>query len=238
MDRDRDFHDRNSRRHDAPADVGGRRRSPNFDDPPQRWSSAGGHRASGRDWHDERDDANLAYGVGAEAAYGAPADERYFARRYRTPMPRSQDPQHQSDWDRQSHGHFPRPGYNARVSGQITQGGFWTPDLDGPARGPLTGDELRGHAFDHDYLSWREEQLGAHDRDYWAWREEQRQAYDDDYASWKRERQDKFGRDFNDWRSQRATAETPVKTAPADTERRSPLTASRMPDDDKKTSDV
>jgi hypothetical protein len=228
-------------------------RSPNFQDTyGQRWESAGGHRASNRDWHDERDHADpdydaQPYGVGAEAAYGVPADDRYFARRYRAHIPEAPrrayrpqhheewDHEHEGDWELQQHGHFPKPGYRAPVSGQVTQGGFWTADLDGPHSGPITGDELRGHGhfLDHDYLSWREDQLRAHDRDYHEGREERRRSYDSEYANWRQERQDRFGKDFTDWRTQRPAGES---SAPSSNEmqRRSALTASRTEQDDKK----
>ncbi|MGE0666761.1 MAG: hypothetical protein AB7O49_09420 [Sphingomonadales bacterium] len=240
-------------------------RSPNFDDGyGQRWQSAGGHRASPRDWHRDRDQQDdygeQPYGVGAEAAYGVPADG-YFERRYRSNLPEGprqkfpeeprrpymqqdrHDPETDGDWERQARGHFPRPGYHAPVSGQVTQGGFWAADFDGPDRGPLTGDELRGrgHFLDHDYVSWREDQLRAHDRDYHDWREERRRSYDDEYANWRRERQDKFGKDFTDWRSQRgapasgADQSSPAASSP-EAQRRNPLTASR--ESDKKKQDV
>ena len=39
------------------------------------------------DRYDRPEDDVQPYGVGAEAAYGVPADDRYFARRYRANMP-------------------------------------------------------------------------------------------------------------------------------------------------------
>jgi hypothetical protein len=190
----------------------------------------------------DRDDDVQPYGVGAEAAYGVPADDRYFSRRYRAHLPteshrRFDEPRHKfpleqrrpfmqrdredwddSEWERQSHGHFPKPGYNPPVSGQVSQGGFWTADLDGPHRGPVTGDELRGHGhfLDHDYEAWREDQLRAHDRDYREWREERRRAYDTEYANWCRERRDKFGKDFTDWRTQRSQSQATPATSPTE----------------------
>ncbi len=255
MNRDRD-RDREEAQRDMERRYRNQGTSPNFDNPyGQRWESAGGHRASPRDWHQDRDHAHdaLPYGVGAEAAYGVPADDRYFARRYASHLPGEprrkfpeeprrpfmqqdrEDPDYDSNWERQSHGHFPQPGYNEPVSGQVSNGGFWAPDLDGPHRGPVTGDELRGrgHFLDHDYVSWREDQLRAHDRDYHAWRDERRRSYDSEYDNWRRERQDKFGKDFTDWRTQRS-APAPVTEehdgAEQDAQRRNPLTASREAD--------
>jgi len=230
-------------------------RSPNSQDSPgQRWKSAGGHRAGKRDWHDAREHAETdygaePYGVGAEAAYGVPADDRYLARRDgahipqdpRRPEMRDERDDHETDtaWEQRRRGYSPKPGYNAPVSGQITQGGFWTADLDGPDRGRLTGDQLRGrgHFLDHDYESWREDQLRAHDRDYHEWREERRRSYDDEYATWRRERQDRFGKDFTDWRTQRTTPAEDTAPSASDPQRRNPLTASRPGDSDKKKQD-
>ncbi|MEN3976800.1 hypothetical protein [Emcibacter sp. SYSU 3D8] len=189
------------------------------------------------------------YGVGADAAYGVPADDRYFARRYRTHLPEAPRPGYRSSapeaWDRESdrdmqrRGHFPKPGYRASAGGQTTQGGFWTADLDGPQGGPVTGDELRGHGhfLDHDYVSWREDQLRAHDRDYHEWREERRRAYDSDYEGWRRERQERFGKDFGDWRTQKQSAGEPDPTTTEGAQQRGPLTASRPTDDQRKKQD-
>lgn len=254
MNRDRERYDAERGHRQEDQDQGDR--SPNFQNTrSQRWQSAGGHRAGNRDWHHEREQAipdgdEQPYGVGAEAAYGVPADDRYFSRRYGTHIPEEPrhrnimrdertDFDHQSDWEMQRRGHFPKPGYRAPVSGQISQGGFWAADLDGPHRGPVTGDELRGrgHFLDHDYVSWREEQLRSHDRDYNEWREERRRGYDAEYDNWRRERQDKFGQDFSDWRTQRTTT-APDSEATGDAQRRNPLTASRQAETDKKKHDT
>lgn len=51
-----------------------------------------------------------------------------------------------------------------------------------------------GHAFDPDYLRWREARMRAHDRDYHAWRTRQQQRYDDDYRMSRDARRERFGR--------------------------------------------
>lgn len=221
----------------APDDYPERHRSPNFQDRiGQRWESAGGHRAGSRDWHGDRDtDRPSHYGVGADAAYGVPADDQYFARRYGSHLPQRprDETRHGRDWDREPQRIDDHPGYIEPVGGQTSEGGFFTPNLDDPSRGRLTGAELRRYqqGFDPAYISWRDEQLTVHDRDYHAWREEKRRAYDDDYATWRRDRQEKFGKDFTEWRTQRtsgdSTAESPTE------QRRTTLSASRPGEIDK-----
>jgi hypothetical protein len=107
-------------------------------------------------------------------------------------------------WDEELDYRQPHPGYDKPVSGQGTEGGFWTQDVDDTPDDRLTGEELRRYLpHDHDYMDWREEQLRNHDRDYDAWRAAQRQAYDEDYGRWRRERADRFHREFTDWRNRR-----------------------------------
>lgn len=205
----------------------------------QRWESAGGHRADNRDWRRERDDDRYgrdheqgpAYGVGADAAYGAPGNRYYGDRPARQMAPRRDERPYERE--REIYAPDPHPGYREPVNGQTTEGGFFTPGLDGPPRDGLTGAELRRYqqGFDPDYVSWRDEQLNAHDRDYHAWREEQRRSYDNDYSSWRRERQDKFGKDFSEWRTQR-TASSPASGSGAE-QRRATLSASRPGDVEK-----
>ena len=215
----------------AADDYSARHRSSNFRDPGgQRWESVGGHRAGNRDWHRDRDlDRPSPYGVGADAAYGVPADDRYFARRYGSHIPQRprDEPSYGRDWEHERQQTDQHPGYNEPVRGQTTEGGFFTPNLDGPSRDRLTGAELRRYqqAFDPAYVSWRDDQLSVHDRDYHAWREEKRRAYDDDYATWRRDRQEKFGKDFTDWRAQRTSAE--AMPEPSADQRRATLSASR-----------
>jgi len=62
------------------------------------------------------------------------------------------------------------------------------------------------HAFDADYLRWRDEQLRAHDRDYQDWRREQHRQYDEQYRQFRSDRQRHFGEAFHMWRSQRGMA--------------------------------
>lgn len=59
------------------------------------------------------------------------------------------------------------------------------------------------HAYDPDYLHWRETQMRTHDRDYRDWREAQHRQYDDEYHQFRTERRNHFGHNFHQWRAQR-----------------------------------
>lgn len=216
MDRDRDRFERDPRTRNF-----GERRD---------WEDHGESRRWRRQDHDERDEP---YGVGAEAAYGAPGDERDTARRYRMAQARRErDRERDNEIEHEPFFEDRHPGYNPPVHGQTSIGGFFTPDSGETSGGMPSGEDLRrlARGFDKDYVAWRNDQLDAHDRDYRAWREEQRRAYDADYTNWRRERQEKFGKDFTDWR----TRQTSAQPGPATQEpQRRPLSASR-PDEPKK----
>lgn len=222
--RDGDYQRDHEEGHDRERDS---RYSPNFrqhGSDHRRWNS-------GDDWRAGRDDprGGTPYGVGADAAYGEPD----YGHGRQTGYARH-EMEDRGQWDSRSRYSDSRPGTLRQVSGQTTEGAFWSPNYGPQSEDRLTGDELRRYArsADPEYENWREDQLRAHDRDYHAWRTERRRAYDDDYANWREERQSKFGQDFGDWRTQRSGSTIATGSATSDSERRT-LSASRPQEPDR-----
>jgi hypothetical protein len=162
------------------------------------------------DWDDrERDDRRRErpnddahpYGVGADAAYGAPSGGRRA-------RPRPFDAWAHDEWGRDERERDDReretwstevdPAHPREVPGQVTESHFWAADQDNPMNDRLTGAELRRYQRHHrDYLDWREDRLRDHDRDYRAWREAQQRRYDAEYDDWRagrrREGSERYG---------------------------------------------